>query len=255
MELRLAKGDDVEQTDSQGRTSLWLASEQGHTAVVERLLGEGKADANKANDTGETPVLQAAFRGHTSVVRVLLQQGKADADKAASNGFTPLMWAACKRHTDSARLLIELGHAKPNLRNNFGCTALMCAAMEGCPKIITLLIEQAKADVHLVSQYRNTALDLALQHTNLPSAKLLVIHGAEPDLAQYPAATSPTRQALERGLALRAQVAQYHSDRQDTVVGWLETEEGLAEDVGLVVLACEGKVMASAVLQELGISV
>lgn len=52
----------------------------------------------------------------------------------------------------------------------------------------------------------------------------------------------------------RTQLAQYHSDRQAKVVGWLETEERLPKDVGLVVVACEGKVAASEVLRALGIS-
>ena len=119
---------------------------------------------------------------------------------------------------------------------------------------VPLLIEQAKADINLVNNDGYTALELALQHSNISSAKLLAMHGAEPDLSQYPAATSPTLKALARGLALRVQLVQYHSDRQARVVGWLETEEGLPKDVCLVVVACEGKVAASEVLRALGIS-
>ena len=91
-------------------------------------------------------------------------------------------------------------------------------------------IEKANANVHLVNNDGHTALSCALVFNNLSAAALLVAHGALPDLAQHEP-NSPTREALERGLALREQVAQYNQARQAAVLAEL-AEEGVPEDYG-----------------------
>ena len=40
-------------------------AQEGHTEVVSLLLGEGKADVDKADDNGSTPLFIAAYNGDT----------------------------------------------------------------------------------------------------------------------------------------------------------------------------------------------
>lgn len=58
---------DMNIQDANGRTSLSLAAEKGHTAVVEILLGKG-ADPNYLDETKRSPLSRAAANGHTAIV-------------------------------------------------------------------------------------------------------------------------------------------------------------------------------------------
>jgi ankyrin repeat protein len=57
-----------------GVTPVYMASQNGHTSVVDVLLRHG-ADPNLANHDGFTPLCIASQNGHTSVVDVLLRHG------------------------------------------------------------------------------------------------------------------------------------------------------------------------------------
>jgi ankyrin repeat protein len=249
---RLAKGDDVEHSDYGGRTALSLAAGKGHAAVVELLLGRGKANPNTQDFYVHTPLYRAAKNGHASAVRVLLEHNQTNVNLADHSGYTPLMIAVDNGCTEVARLLVKLGHANPDLQNSRGATALGCAARGGNIDLITIFLEQANANIHLTNTAGDTALTNALAFNHLSAAILLVIHGAQPNLAQHPP-TSPKHAALQRGLALRDQVTQHRQHRRTTVLGWLQ-EQGVPADVGQVVVAGAGEVVVSEVLQELGIS-
>ena len=58
-----------------------------------RALIEAGADVNKAKDDGVTPLYIATCNGHEAVVRALIEAG-ADVNKAKDNGVTPLFIAA-----------------------------------------------------------------------------------------------------------------------------------------------------------------
>ena len=64
----LAAKAEVHAADSDGGTSLWQASQNGHADVVTALLS-AQADVNAARETdGVTPLLQASSQGHADVV-------------------------------------------------------------------------------------------------------------------------------------------------------------------------------------------
>ena len=67
---------------------MYVASQQGHLAVVRKLLGRG-ADPNTAlaND-GATPVFMASQCGHAAVVRGLLGRGADPNTATTSDGAT-----------------------------------------------------------------------------------------------------------------------------------------------------------------------
>jgi ankyrin repeat protein len=72
----LAHNADVNAaTSDTGSTSLMLAAEGGHLAVVSKLL-EHHADVNVATtDTGSTPLILASWNGHKEIIRLLCQNG------------------------------------------------------------------------------------------------------------------------------------------------------------------------------------
>ena len=69
----------------------------GHTEIVQLLLGGG-ADVDKARtDDGSTPLYKAAGKGHTEIVQLLLGCG-ADVDKARTDlGRHPSVLGGARR--------------------------------------------------------------------------------------------------------------------------------------------------------------
>lgn len=68
----LHNGVDVNQCNSEEWSPLHIATEQGHTRVVELLLNN-KADFNKCICNGESPLMVACSNDHTEIVKLLLE--------------------------------------------------------------------------------------------------------------------------------------------------------------------------------------
>jgi hypothetical protein len=85
----LAKGSDVNLTNSKGRTALHYAAYCGHSAVVELLLAQEGINVNLKDSLGYTALHWAAIEGHQGVVELLLQNG-ADINEKNNSGNTAL---------------------------------------------------------------------------------------------------------------------------------------------------------------------
>lgn len=80
VDLLIAKGADINQTDDSGSTPLmWAAyDENGDAALVNLLIAKG-ADVSASNKAGETALAWALRRGYTPVVEALKKAGSPDA--------------------------------------------------------------------------------------------------------------------------------------------------------------------------------
>ena len=179
-----------------------------------RVTAEGRPkDMNRG---GLTPLLFAAREGCTECLRVLLKNG-AEIDLADPDGATPLIVALLNRNWDAARFLVEAG-ADVNLWDFYGQTPLYVAVdMNTLPvgrrvelpsmdpstgtQLVQLLLERGanpNAQLKLRPKYRNipndryrdpllvwgtTPLLRAAKAGDLPVVKLLLQHGALPNLA------------------------------------------------------------------------
>ena len=65
----LSNGADCNMTDSEGNTSLHIASFEGNTSIAERLLKNGAKI--KSNKSGKTPFSIAEERGHSEFIHFL----------------------------------------------------------------------------------------------------------------------------------------------------------------------------------------
>ncbi|KAL2808196.1 hypothetical protein BJX63DRAFT_42789 [Aspergillus granulosus] len=93
------QGADANIPDEDGGKQLLRASEIGLEGVVKLLLETGKVDPDSKDSNSRTPLSLAAENGHeAAVVKLLLETGKVDPDSKDSNGRTPLSWAAEKGH-------------------------------------------------------------------------------------------------------------------------------------------------------------
>ncbi len=163
---------------------------------------------------GMTALLFAARDGQTDAARALLEGGAEINQVSTSEKTSPLVMAILNGHLDLARLLIDWG-ADPNLANNQGLTALYAAVdVQWAPKgwfpapgtaqekisyldlMKALLEDGANPNARLgkklwfrsfgdhswVDTAGATAFWRAAQSTDLDAMKLLVEHGADPDI-------------------------------------------------------------------------
>ena len=105
----LQRGADVNQRDKNGASPLFVASMNNHVEVARDLLSNG-ADVNLMSENGASPLHAATQYGHVEIVRLLLSHG-ADA-KAKSEGRTPLCVAHAFSVTDRSEI-IEMLESHP----------------------------------------------------------------------------------------------------------------------------------------------
>jgi ankyrin repeat protein len=172
---RLIRDPGPKACDAHRNSALMYAAALGSLESM-RLLLDGGADANAANDFGATPLMWCA--GDAAKVRLLLSKG-ANADARSNLGRSPLLIAASyDGATEAARLLIEKG-ADVNARDKFGNSVLAQAAASNNFEVASLLITKG-AQVNNVDEGGFRPLLIAAGNGDRSTAliKLLLDHGA-----------------------------------------------------------------------------
>ncbi len=204
----LTAGADANSARPGNETVLHTAARTGSLPIVEKLVSLGaKTDAREHH--GQTPLMWAAAEGHHEVVAFLIGK-KADFQSPLHSGFTPLLFAVRQGHLETTKLLLD-HHAKinkpakpkrsggKNLRT--GTTPLVLAIENGHFDLAAELLDRGAdpndqrsgfAPLHVLSWVRKSVKgdgDDGLppparsgKLTSLDIAKLLVKHGADPNL-------------------------------------------------------------------------
>jgi ankyrin repeat protein len=198
----IKKGADVNAANDLGVTALWLASQNGSTAMVRTLLTAG-ANPNGALISGETPLMVAARSGKVDVAELLLAKG-ANPNARATRRQTALMWAVAQKHANVVKLLLANradihaksevwsqmmavpphGHAEYNkMIPHGGYTALLFAARVGDLESAKLLVA-AGANVNDEDAWGVSATVLAAHSGYTELVKFLLANGADPNAAR-----------------------------------------------------------------------
>jgi ankyrin repeat protein len=197
--LVLQRGTDVNAQDKYHATPLHVTMKQGLNKMAQILLEHG-AEPNAANKYGQTPLhlafqFEPQFHGESDAeiiiagaTHLLLQCG-ADVNAHDRDHKTPLHLAIQRNVYDIARVLLSRG-AKPNVKNIGGKTPLHLllegnfkfAGDEGdIPGLVRLLLERG-ADVNAQDQNHTSPLSLAMARHLVHIARILLQHGAEPNI-------------------------------------------------------------------------
>lgn len=191
--------------DSDGKTALALAAENGHLPIVNELLAQKCALDTAAND-GKTALQLAIINGHTEIALTLIKAGanvnahdnnyayplhnaaargnldvvKALIDKEALrnsqifyNGRTPLHYAVDSEYAPVIQLLLEAG-AKPDIAAKDGITAYDLAKTKALPHLLKIMdaaiAATAPAAAIAAPAQATTASISAPANQNLPAA-------------------------------------------------------------------------------------
>lgn len=156
-------------------SQLLLAISRGYLAIVKLLLDNG-ADANK--DVYIKPLDHAARRGYLAIVKLLLDKG-AKVDSKNEYGGTALWHAVVKGHKAVVELLLEKG-ANIDSKDIHEQTPLMADALDGDASMVMFLLEKG-ADINTKDRNRRTSLWLASARSRVAIVKLLLEKGAHVD--------------------------------------------------------------------------
>jgi tetratricopeptide (TPR) repeat protein len=147
-------------------TGVMIGAWEGNIAMMELFVARG-ADINKTNSFGEQALLHAAWKGHLEAVRWLVERGARL--NREGKAWAALHYAAFAGHAEIVGYLLERG-ADINALSTNGSTPLMMAAREGKEAIAkTLLAAGARSDI--VNEQGDDALRWAMRHNNLRIAR------------------------------------------------------------------------------------
>ncbi|KAF3075556.1 Ankyrin repeat domain-containing protein 50 [Trichoderma lentiforme] len=188
----LQKGYRPDARDTDGRTPLSWAAENGSVGITTKLLATGRVEADSNNNWNNTPLFYAVSNNHGRVVKLLLEAGVNVNSKNGHYMRTPLRQAVANGNTAIVGLLLENG-AMVDQKDNDGITPLVSAVMKTNDEIVQLLLDHgADANIKLRGNLGRTPLLLAATRYVLP---LPLDKGADPE---------PMDNGLRRSLILPA---------------------------------------------------
>ena len=209
LKLLLARGWDVNSTDSEKRSFLMWAAATGRYEDSIFLVNQG-ANFNLSDQHGLNAFTFAAGSGHINIAEMLLKTSRAslgdkgydglEALRIASGGMPhieAIHWLLYKGvdisgkkngilmkpsgfgHLDIVKMLVQ-GGADVNDRHVTGFNALDIAASMGHSRVVRYLIESG-AEIDAIDPYGETPILKAVQNGHLPVVKILLEMGSNPN--------------------------------------------------------------------------
>ena len=172
-DLLIRAGAHVSAANKAGATPLLLATINGNSGLIERLIAAGADPNAPLTKSADTALMMASRTGKIEAVKVLVDHGARVNAKETWGGTTALMWAVSERHSDVAKLLIDHG-ADVNAKSNFVPSA-SGRGFEGT----TPVAAKPNQGIEEFASGLLTPLMFAAREDDIESARLLVKAGAD----------------------------------------------------------------------------
>ena len=151
----------------EGHTALYVALREPAPRVADVLIDHAQTKLNLENKFGENALMMAAMRGLLPQAQRMVAKG-AEVNK---KGWTPLHYAASAGDVAMVKFLLDAS-AYIDAESPTGDTPLMMAASRAKLEVLQLLLDEG-ADASLRNAAGQDAVDMALASANTKSAALL----------------------------------------------------------------------------------
>ena len=154
---------------------LRTATKRNLLDIIKKLIQKEKVDPNDRDTNGTTSIMIAADQGHVAVLEFFLPIS--DLTLVDNNLFTVLHHAAKKNDERTIKILLSAeDQVDVNAQNKRGMTPLMIASTEGCKAVVKVLLDCPSIDVNIADIYGDTALLNACSKGNEAIVWMLLGH-------------------------------------------------------------------------------
>ncbi|KAG9645619.1 purine and uridine phosphorylase, partial [Aureobasidium melanogenum] len=168
-------GVHVDQSDEDGRTALYWASELSHDKTVQMLLDSG-ADVNAVGGLYGNALLAASYKGCDKIVQMLLDRG-ADVNVQDGRYGNALQAASAEGFDKTVHMLLDSG-ADVNAGGGQYGGALQAASYRGYDKVVQMLLDRG-TDVNTQGGHYGNALQAASRGGHEKMVQMLLDSGAD----------------------------------------------------------------------------
>ncbi|MEH7494568.1 ankyrin repeat domain-containing protein [Neobacillus niacini] len=168
--------------------------------TVRRLIEEG-VDINTQDSEGRTSIMIATYNNDAETAKILIDAG-ADVNIQDEIENNPFLYAGAEGYIEILKLTIQAG-ADPSITNRYGGTALIPASEHGYVDVIKELLTNTDIDINHINDLGWTALLEAIILNNgdkkqQETVNLLIDHGADVNIPDHNNVT-PLQHARKKG--------------------------------------------------------
>lgn len=158
-------------TDQNSKSPLLLLTSFSHTKSLIEILKSPNLDINITDSEGCTALFIASYKKNAKIMKMLLEVG-ADPNISTNDGQTPLSIACAFGNINGVLALTE----REDLKHEYSIEhhPWFLAAQNGFKEILEIFLNKKIFDIDLVDEHGFTALALATQNNHILTTKFLV---------------------------------------------------------------------------------